>query len=128
VADFNLSKIMEGPNAFNTSSLAVTNPRWLAPEILNGEAATPAADVFAFGVVLWELLTWEMPWQWTNPWQIVSAIQGGARLEVPAREALPGPAAAGFAGLDQYLALMQRCWAQRPSDRPTFAQAAKELR
>jgi serine/threonine protein kinase len=39
------------------------NPHWLAPEVLDGQQATPAADVFAFGVVLWEVLTWDIPWQ-----------------------------------------------------------------
>lgn len=29
-----------------------TNPRWLAPEVMRGERATKAADVFAFGVVM----------------------------------------------------------------------------
>lgn len=38
VADFNVSKIMEG--AVDVSSPAVTNPRWLAPEVLLGEPAT----------------------------------------------------------------------------------------
>ncbi len=41
VADFNLSKLMEeGPGG---SSLSATNPRWLAPEVLQGERHTFAS-------------------------------------------------------------------------------------
>jgi hypothetical protein len=31
------------------------------------------------------------------------------------------------AGLDAYISLMQRCWAQAPADRPTFHQVTQEL-
>ncbi|EFN51109.1 hypothetical protein CHLNCDRAFT_13183, partial [Chlorella variabilis] len=51
VADFNLSKIL---GEDHSTSQEVTNPRWLAPEVLQGELATPPSDVFGFGVVLWE--------------------------------------------------------------------------
>ncbi len=34
--------------------------RWLAPEILAGLPYTVAADVYSFGVIMWELLTWEV--------------------------------------------------------------------
>lgn len=30
-----------------------SRPRWLAPEVLEGEQATLASDVYSFGVVLW---------------------------------------------------------------------------
>ena len=68
VSDFNLSKLLEEGTAM--SSMAATNPRWLAPEILAGNAATFASDVYSFAVVLWEVLTWELPWGPTNPWQV----------------------------------------------------------
>ena len=51
VSDFNLSKMLEDNVVM--SSMAATNPRWLAPEILAGENATFASDVYAYGVVLW---------------------------------------------------------------------------
>ena len=47
VCDFNLSRAMED-NAV-LSSMAATNPRWLAPEILSGKGYTFASDVYAFG-------------------------------------------------------------------------------
>lgn len=49
VADFNLSRLIQSSS--RSSSMAAMNPRWLAPEVLRGEHATQAADVFAFGVV-----------------------------------------------------------------------------
>ncbi|KAL4448445.1 hypothetical protein ABPG75_005664 [Micractinium tetrahymenae] len=56
VSDFNLSRIMADQAAGSQSSTeGVTNPTWLAPEILRGERATTASDVFAFGLVLLEV-------------------------------------------------------------------------
>ena len=49
VSDFNLSKIMESSG--RNSSIQAMNPRWLAPEVLQGGQASLAGDVFAFGVV-----------------------------------------------------------------------------
>ncbi len=33
----------------------------MAPEILRGEAYSEPADIYSFGVILWELLTVEVP-------------------------------------------------------------------
>ena len=38
-----------------TSTEGVTNPTWLAPEILCGERSTTASDVYSFGLVLLEV-------------------------------------------------------------------------
>jgi hypothetical protein len=56
------------------SSVAATNPRWLAPEILSGKGYTYASDVYAFGVILWEFLTWQVPWHEYGPWQVVAMV------------------------------------------------------
>jgi serine/threonine protein kinase len=52
------------------SSMAASNPRWLAPEVLSGKSYTFAADVYSFGVILWEMLTWQVPWHDMGPWQV----------------------------------------------------------
>ncbi len=54
------------------SSMAATNPRWLAPEILAGRGYTFSSDVYSFGIILWEFLTWRVPWHEYGPWQVRS--------------------------------------------------------
>ena len=53
------------------SSMAASNPRWLAPEILSGRGYTFSSDVYSFGVIMWEFLTWQIPWHECGPWQVL---------------------------------------------------------
>jgi serine/threonine protein kinase len=65
VGDLGLSKVASDVAASTAGgkSLGADNPRWMAPEVMRSRAAAAAAsDVFSFGVVLWELLTWQEPW------------------------------------------------------------------
>jgi len=130
IADMGLSKVASEVvgNAATTAGGA-TNPRWLAPEVLGGATPSKATDVYSFGIVLWEALTWGLPWAKSSVWTIVGAVQQGDRPEIPPFERLPG-----FEGVDQppaalagYIALMQRCWAQDPDERPNFEEIAAEL-
>lgn len=54
-ADFNLSKILLEHDAVKSASLGASNPIWLAPEVLRGEKASAASDVFSFALVLFEV-------------------------------------------------------------------------
>lgn len=132
VTDFNLSRLMTGEGGAGgvatTGTLMGLNPRWLAPELMMGERATPASDVFSYGVVMWEIATWSIPFEAVaNHFTLPIEIMAGARLAVPARQELPGPDNFAFQGLDAYLSLMQRCWAQEPQDRPSFQEVADQL-
>jgi serine/threonine protein kinase len=67
VADFNLSKIFGAANETDGPS----NPMWLAPEVaLEDAEATEASDVYSFALVLYELLTWQLPWEGRGPIQV----------------------------------------------------------
>eukprot|EP00887_Chlorella_sp_A99_P004769 scaffold4.g4769.t1 len=135
VADFNLSKIIDPGDSnkrlqrsITPGAMNVTNPRWQAPELLRGEEATQASDIYAAGMLLWELLTWEIPFAKTSVFLIASQVQSGQRPPVPPPEQLPGPDNFAFQGLGAYLDLMHACWAQDPTVRPTFQQVADALR
>lgn len=80
VCDFNLSRVMEETAVL--SSMAATNPRWLAPEILAGRGYTFSSDIYSFGIILWEFLTWRVPWHEYGPWQVRQAAAAAPALSL----------------------------------------------
>ncbi|EFN59808.1 hypothetical protein CHLNCDRAFT_17554, partial [Chlorella variabilis] len=52
VCDVNLSEILKSQAAEGATAAheAATNPIWLAPEVLTGQPATAASDVYSFGL------------------------------------------------------------------------------
>ena len=44
--------------------------RWMAPEVIEHKPYDGKADVFSFGVVLWELLTCRVPYSEMTPLQV----------------------------------------------------------
>ena len=130
VSDLGLGRIVDEVNATASagSTMAQLNPRWVAPEILEGLATTTACDVYSFGVVLWEVLTWELPWSNINPYAIFAHVMRGDALPLPERAALPGPAPACSGTLDAYIALMQQCTSRDPTKRPGFGEIVQKLK
>ncbi len=93
-------------------------PHYMAPEIvpLGIKAAQPPADVFAFGVIAFEMLAGR------RPYENMPAFLGLALAPAPTPFAalapsLPAPTAA----------LLDRCLAREPGDRPSAAEVAAAL-
>jgi serine/threonine-protein kinase len=61
VLDFGIARLDGVHGAALTETGVIGTPQYLAPELLLGQAATPAADVYALGVVLFQMLTGELP-------------------------------------------------------------------
>jgi len=152
IADFGLSKFClqvqqnarhttEGRTAGNSMDSMSTDMtgatgtvKWMAPEVQtnpnNRDILTSkyglAADVYSYGIVLFELVTSRTPWDEFGPFrsQIERAVQAGKRPEVTEEE--KGAARANDAKV--LLDWMLLCWAQNPKDRPTFKAALRACR
>ncbi|KAL0046815.1 hypothetical protein WJX82_010624 [Trebouxia sp. C0006] len=127
VTDFNLSSMLRSDaDTYGVLSSVADNPRWLAPEAVAHQDYSKAADVYSFGIVLWELLTWQIPWGDHNSFQIMMLLtQQQARPDIPPLDSLPGPP---LPGIEEYVQLMQACWHEEPDQRPGFESITGSLR
>jgi len=91
--------------------------RWMAPEALRRRRFSEKTDVWAFGVTAWELLTGgDVPYAFLDSNEAVAErVCSGHRLARPA--GCP----------DGLWDLLQRTWAEKPADRPTFTELANDL-
>jgi serine/threonine-protein kinase len=92
-------------------------PTYLAPERLETGPVRAACDVYALGLLLYQSLTGELPWEWDGMTQLLTAHQHGVPASLDRVPGLP-PGVAD---------LYQRCLAKLPADRPTSAEAARIL-
>lgn len=126
VADFSLSARLEAGSRLSAGR--GTNVFWQAPELLEMRQATRATDVYAFGIILAELLTLRTPFHNMSEYRVAGYVLDGGRPVVPPLDELPGPDTAQFAGMEAYIELMQECWAQQPEERPSFEQIVPRLK
>eukprot|EP00053_Salpingoeca_punica_P009065 m.81043 g.81043 ORF g.81043 m.81043 type:complete len:1505 (-) comp14864_c4_seq1:997-5511(-) len=116
VADFGLSRNVMALTYYRTHSQETMLPvRWLAPESIAVGLFSHEADVYGFGVALWEMFSYGLlPYPNMTNEEASDRILDGVTNEIP-----PGCPEAMYA-------LMQRCWATKEK-RPTFPQLADEL-
>jgi mitogen-activated protein kinase kinase kinase 7 len=115
IADFGVSRFTHGAAAKELTSFAGT-VAWMAPEILRAEDTyTAAVDVYAMGMVIFEALTGEYPFDGMHLGQLTIkvAMEGN-------RPQLWTPSSQGEGMMQQ---VMIRCWAQEAEKRP----ASKDL-
>src|SRR5262249_22021665 len=74
VGDFGLARAMDGEGGLTASGLAMGTPEYMAPEQVEGHAVGPAADIYALGVVLYQLLAGQPPFRGTTPFEVLRAL------------------------------------------------------
>uniref|UniRef100_A0A671YX06 receptor protein-tyrosine kinase n=1 Tax=Sparus aurata TaxID=8175 RepID=A0A671YX06_SPAAU len=114
VSDFGLSRVLEDdPEAAYTTRIPI---RWTAPEAISYRKFTTASDVWSYGIVMWEVVSYgERPYWDMNNQDVIKAIEEGYRLPAP----MDCPVV-----LHQ---LMLDCWERDRAERPTFSQILNML-
>ncbi|XP_070118506.1 ephrin type-A receptor 5 isoform X12 [Equus caballus] len=117
VSDFGLSRVLEDdPEAAYTTRGGKIPIRWTAPEAIAFRKFTSASDVWSYGIVMWEVVSYgERPyWEMTNQ-DVIKAVEEGYRLPSP----MDCPAA--------LYQLMLDCWQKERNSRPKFDEIVNML-
>ncbi|KAM9820732.1 tyrosine-protein kinase ABL1 isoform 2-T2 [Neosynchiropus ocellatus] len=110
VADFGLSRLMTG-DTYTAHPGAKFPIKWTAPESLAYNKFSIKSDVWAFGVLLWEIATYGMsPYPGIDLSQVYELLEKDYRMDRP--EGCP----------EKVYELMRDCWRWNPTERPSFAE------
>uniref|UniRef100_A0A8C3GAB3 Mitogen-activated protein kinase kinase kinase 20 n=1 Tax=Cyclopterus lumpus TaxID=8103 RepID=A0A8C3GAB3_CYCLU len=112
ICDFGASKFLTHTTHM---SLVGTFP-WMAPEVIQSLPVSETCDTFSYGVVLWEMLTREIPFKGLEGLQVAwLVVEKNERLTIPS--GCP----------DSFAELMRDCWTAEPKERPMFKQILSTL-
>jgi serine/threonine protein kinase len=86
VVDFGIARLVD--TSKTQTGLMIGTPAYMSPQLLRGERADERADIWALGVMLYEMIAYQRPFQGDNPaalmWKIIS------EQPKPLREVAPG--------------------------------------
>lgn len=78
LSDFGIALAMTQPSALTTEGTSVGTPNYMSPEQLRGEPVDGRSDLYSLGIVLYLMLTGELPYTGTDGWAIgVQHISAG---------------------------------------------------
>lgn len=123
LTDFGIASVLdvgsEGAHLTGTGEI-IGDPRYISPEQLEGEPVTEATDVYAFGVLGYELVTGEGPFGKSTRMHMAAAHLGRERIVPLLRrnaDADPGLAT-----------VLERCLARKPEHRPSALEVCRWLK
>jgi hypothetical protein len=119
--DFGIARSLDPKDTPITTQGVIGTPDYMAPEQLRGQPLSPAVDVYALGVVMFELLTGQLPFAANGP---AASAHRGIRPPAPGDVARDVPAL-----LDELVAwCLEPSPRERPQSADQLARAVAELR
>lgn len=115
VADFGLARYVLDDQY--TSSGGTKFPiKWAPPEVLNYTRFSSKSDIWAYGVLMWEVFTCgKMPYGRLKNTEVVERVQKGMILEKPK------------GCYKEVYDVMRKCWSQLPEHRPSFRSLKEQM-
>uniref|UniRef100_A0A8C6DY43 mitogen-activated protein kinase kinase kinase n=2 Tax=Moschus moschiferus TaxID=68415 RepID=A0A8C6DY43_MOSMO len=89
---------------------------WMAPEVIRASMFSKGSDVWSYGVLLWELLTGEVPFRGIDGLAVAYGVAMN-KLALPIPSTCPEP----------FAKLMEDCWNPDPHSRPSFTSILDQL-
>ncbi|KAJ8405865.1 hypothetical protein AAFF_G00313020 [Aldrovandia affinis] len=89
---------------------------WMAPEVIKLSLFSKSSDVWSFGVLLWELLTGEVPYREIDALAVAYGV-AMSKLTLPIPSTCPEP----------FTRLLEECWSSNPHSRPLFGSILSRL-
>jgi tetratricopeptide (TPR) repeat protein/TolB-like protein len=106
----------EETQSLESSSAAAGTPAYMAPEVFRGVPPDPASDVYSLGVVLFELLAGQRPFQGATALQVMADVLSKPAPSVrDVRDDVPV----------ELSTIVARCLSRNPTERPGSAQAVQ---
>lgn len=127
ITDFGLA----GPLGAAAAGKVAGTPNYIAPEVWKGGAPTPASDVYALGVILYEMLAGRLPFAAGSAWKerlnARPAAPGGGRWDRIVLRCLSPDPARRYGSAGEVLAAIERAFAPVYRRRAAIAAAAALL-
>ncbi|GAA1451312.1 serine/threonine-protein kinase [Nocardiopsis tropica] len=113
LTDFGIAHL-DGSTHLTSTGLLIGSPSYLAPEIAHGHSATPASDMWALGITLYQASEGTLPFDRPTPMATLTAI---------VTQDLPEPVNAG-----PLRPVLESLCEKRPEDRPSVSEVRTWLR